>query len=270
MVRKLLLIFLFVAYATLGFAASADTVSVYSRGMNKNIKTVILLPEVYKSSKNFPVVYLLHGYSDDYGTWIKNVPHIKDLADRYNLIIVMPDGDYNSWYWDSPVDDKSRYETFISRELIRYIDKNYKTIKNRKGRAITGNRMGGQGALFITFRHQDIFGAAGSLSGGLDIRPFHDEWEMADKLGPYTGNKKRWDEYAVVNQIERLDPGRIDLIIDCGTEDFFYEVNLVFHRKLLQRKIPHVFIQRPGVHDWSCWKEAIDYQLLFFNSFFKN
>jgi S-formylglutathione hydrolase FrmB len=211
---------------------------------------------------------LLHGYSDYYATWIKNVPRIKALADQYQIIIVMPDGNYNSWYWDSPVDKKSRYETFTAKELVHYIDKNYKTIKDRKGRAITGNSMGGQGALFLAFRHQDVYGAAGSLSGGVDIRPFPEEWDMAKKLGPYTKNKKRWEKFAVISQADRLRSDSIDLIIDCGTEDFFYKVNVDLHKKLLKKGIPHVFIQHSGDHNWDCWNNAIPYQILFFNEMF--
>ena len=74
-----------------------------------------------------------------------------------------------SWYWNSPVDPKSQYETFISDELIKAIDSKYKTIKNRTGRAITGLSMGGHGALYLAIKHQDVFGAAGSMSGGVDI-----------------------------------------------------------------------------------------------------
>ena len=88
------------------------------------------------------------------------------------MIIVCPDGGFGSWYWDSPVDAGSQYETYVSNELVTWIDSKYKTIKTRKGRAITGLSMGGQGALYLAFRHQDIFGAAGSMSGGVDIRPF--------------------------------------------------------------------------------------------------
>ena len=251
-------------------AATVDTLSVYSKSMDKNIKVVIVLPENYKKSDAFPVVYLLHGWSDNYSTWIKKVPALTELSDLYGFIIVMPDGDYNSWYWDSPVDPKSQYETFVSKELVSYIDSNYKTIKNRNGRAITGNSMGGQGAMFLAFRHQDIFGNAGSLSGGLDIRSFPAEWNMSEKLGSYADYPERWEKYAVINQIYRLKPSSLNLIIDCGTEDFFYPVNEEMHKKLLYKNIPHTYITHQGTHDWKFWKEAIKYQFLFFKTSFES
>jgi len=269
MTRKLLLIFLSVFFTTSVFASSVDTIVVYSKSMDKNIKTVIVLPDVYKNLDSFSVIYLLHGYSDNYATWIKKVPHLKELADQFRFIIVMPDGDYNSWYWDSPVDPKSRYESFISKELVEYIDKNFKTVPDRNSRAITGISMGGQGALFLAFRHQDVFASAGSMSGGVDIRPFPNEWDMADKLGSFAENTDQWNDYAVINQVFRLVPDSLNIIIDCGTSDFFYDVNKKLHKKLLYRNIPHVYIEKPGRHNWKYWNDAIDYQMLFFSKHLK-
>ena len=122
-------------------AAKVDTVNIYSKGMNKKVPAVVILPESYKSSKNLPVIYLLHGYSDNYLKWITTVPSIKDLADRYKVIIVCPDGGFDSWYLDSPLLKEHKYETFISTELIDWIDKNYKTNSSKNGRAITGLSM---------------------------------------------------------------------------------------------------------------------------------
>jgi S-formylglutathione hydrolase FrmB len=260
------LVFLF--SVNISFAGKVDTLLIHSDKMNKDIKTVIILPDSYKKQSEFNVVYLLHGWSDNYSTWITKVPHIKDDVDKYNFIVVMPDGDYNSWYWDSPLDNKVQYETFISNELVSYIDDHYKTVKDKKGRAITGNSMGGQGALFLAIRHQDIFGAVGSLSGGVDICSFPMNWNMQEKIGSYVDNKQLWNNYSIVNSVYKIIPDSIKIIIDCGTEDFFYNVNKNLHKTLLYRNIPHTYIEHPGVHDWQCWTESVKYQFLFFYTFF--
>ena len=253
-----------------GSAATIDTLSIDSKKMEKTIKTVIILPAGYDEQKSFPVVYLLHGWSDNYATWIKKVPMLPAYSDEFGIIIVMPDGGYDSWYWDSPVDNKSQYETFVSNELVKYIDSHYRTIADRKARAITGNSMGGQGALFLAIRHTDIFGAAGSMSGGVDITRFPTEWEMADKLGPYSENIKRWNDYAVINLVDSLKPDALQLIFDCGSDDFFYKVNLNLHTKLLKNGIPHIYISRPGQHTWKTWNMAIPFQLRFFKQYFNS
>jgi S-formylglutathione hydrolase FrmB len=147
-------------------ASTVDTVEVNSAVMKKTLKVVVIRPDNYEAGKEFPVVYLLHGYSDNHSGWIKKAPGFQKASDLHNMIIVCPDGGYSSWYWDSPVDPQSQFETYISKEIVSYIDNKYKTIKDRKGRAITGLSMGGHGALYLALRHQDVYGAAGSMSGG--------------------------------------------------------------------------------------------------------
>ncbi len=262
---KTLLVALVTLFALTVNAAVVDTIKVHSASMNKDVKTVIVLPGNGKATA--PVIYLLHGYSGNEKSWIGIKPDLPEIADRYGIIFVCPDG-MNSWYWDSPVDPSYRYETFVSKELIQHIDANYPTVKDRKGRAITGLSMGGHGAMWLSMRHTDVFGAAGSTSGGVDIRPFPNNWEMSKRLGKESDNQEVWEKHAAINQIDRLKDGELAIIIDCGYDDFFFEINNDFHNKLLKYKINHDFIVRPGAHNHQYWNNSIDYQILFFKKFF--
>lgn len=248
------------------FAKQVDTIEVYSSAMNTRVKNVIILPADYESQTDIPVVYLLHGYSGNHKSWIQINPELPDLATQYGIIIVCPDGK-NSWYWDSPVNPKLKYETYVSEELTAYIDQNYKTRKNKSGRAITGLSMGGHGGLWLGIRHQNTFGACGSTSGGVDIRPFPDNWEMKEALGSYQENSERWNNHTVIKQLH-LIKSDLAIIIDCGTEDFFFEVNENLHKEMIYRNIKHDYISRPGAHNGQYWKNSIGYQLLFFRNFF--
>lgn len=250
-------------------AAKVDTISVHSPSMDKEIKAAVILPDGYSADKNYPVVYLLHGYSGNFRNWVNDNPGTKDLADQYNTIVVCPDGAFSSWYWDSPVDETMRFETFVSKELIEHIDSAYKTIASRNGRAITGLSMGGHGGLYLGFRHQDVFGACGSMSGGVDIRPFPNEWEMHKRIGRQAENPQNWEDYTVMNQLHLLTPNSTRIIFDCGTSDFFYDVNVRLHEELKYRNIPHDFISRPGNHDMNYWSNAVKYQFLFFSTMFE-
>jgi S-formylglutathione hydrolase FrmB len=266
-VSQILCSFLFMLFVNVAAAASVDTVVTYSESMKKKIKAVVVLPEGYGGEKRFPTVYLLHGYSGGYADYIRKTPAIKDYADRYQLIIVCADGG-NSWYLDSPVDPAWKYETYVAKELVGWIDKRYSTIAERKGRAIMGLSMGGHGALSLAIKHQDVFGAAGSMSGGLDLRPFPGNWEISKRLGSYATNAGSWKENSVMEMIPLLSTHQLALIIDCGEEDFFYPVNLKFHEQLKYNNIAHDFISRPGKHDWTYWANAISYQFLYFNNYF--
>ncbi|MEC3879834.1 alpha/beta hydrolase [Parapedobacter sp. 10938] len=263
-----LLFAIFALYIVHARGADVDTISVWSEAMNKSVKSVVVTPDSYNQRDSFSVVYLLHGYSGNYADWVNKAPEIKEVADRYGLIIVCPDGGYGSWYWDSPVDRSFRYETFVAGELVKWVDSQYKTVASREGRAITGLSMGGHGALYLAMRHLDVYGAAGSTAGGVDIRPFPLNWDMAKQLGSYADYPERWESHTVINLVHRLTPKALSLIIDCGTSDFFYGVNEQLHRKLLDRNIPHTYITGPGAHNWDYWRRSIGYQLLYFSKFF--
>jgi S-formylglutathione hydrolase FrmB len=251
------------------FAVNVDTVKTFSVAMQKEISAIVITPSNYSPDRHYPVVYLLHGYSGNYRAWASEDWGVKYLTDTYDLIIVSPDGGYSSWYFDSPIDANWRYETYISRELVTFIDTHYSTIVSPKGRAITGLSMGGHGGLYLAFRNQDVFGACGSMSGGVDIRPFPLNWDIAKRLGVYAENSENWEKHTVINLTHLLTPNSLAIIIDCGTADFFYDVNVKLHEKLKYNNIPHDFISRPGAHNWDYWKNAVKYQMFFFDDFFR-
>lgn len=262
------ILFLFVFVAAQ--AARVDTVMVKSLSMNKEVQVLYVIPDkaIGKEAEACPVVYLLHGYGGNAGTWLGIKPDLPEIADEKGIIFVCPDGK-NSWYWDSPKNPEYRYETFVASELVRYTDTNYTTIPEKNGRAITGLSMGRHGALWVAIRHKETYGAAGSTSGGVDIRPFPTNWQMARQLGEYAANRTVWDKHTVINQIDKIEDGDLALIVDCGEQDFFLEVNKDFHKRLLARNISHDFITRPGTHNGKYWNNSIDYQILFFDKFFR-
>ncbi|WP_184549502.1 alpha/beta hydrolase [Mucilaginibacter sp. FT3.2] len=263
----LLLIISFITFVKAN-AATVDTVLTHSDAMHKDIKAVIIKPAGYNINKKFPVLYLLHGFSGNYSDWITKVPAIAGLADQYHVIIVCPDGAFAGWYFDSPVNKDWQFETYVGTELVNYVDKHYATINDRSGRAITGLSMGGHGAMYLAFKHQDKFGAVGSMSGVVDIRPFEDSFGIEQMLGKYSEHPDTWEKNTVINMIYLIKPNSLAITFECGYDDFTFKVNSAFHDELLMRKIPHDFTIRPGTHSWEYWGNAINYQMLFFSRYF--
>ena len=267
---KYLITFLSLLYFNFSFAAKVDSLSIYSNAMHRSYNCVVITPDSYKKKKNFPVVYLLHGYSGAFSNWIKKVPRLKDYADQYQLIIICPEGAYSSWYFDSPVDSTMKFETYISKEVPAFIDTHYKTIKDRRARAITGLSMGGHGGLFLGFRHSDFFGACGSMSGALVIDHITDpRYEVDKRLGDTLENRHYYKELSIINEMEHHRKDPLSVILDCGTEDNIIQMSREAHKKMLDLKISHDYIERPGKHDWVYWANAIQYQLLYFHNFFE-
>ena len=245
-------------------AAKVDTVVTHSNVMNRDIKAVVISPDHYSKKEKLPVVYLLHGFSGNYSDWVKKAPNVIPLADQYHCLIVCPDGNFASWYFDSPMSKEWQYETYVAGELVSWVDHHYVTIANRSGRAITGLSMGGHGALYLAIRHQDVYGAAGSMSGCVDLIPFSRSFGISQVLGDYETNQQRWKDNSVINMLGQIKPG-IALIFDCGYSDGFYPSNMAMHDQLVKMKIPHDFIVRDGGHSWEYWGNSVVYQVLFFS-----
>lgn len=249
--------------------SQADTVEIMSQKMGRKIKTVVIVPEQYSDpdlqEDQYPVLYLLHGACGCYSDWPTRT-NLDDMASDYGVIIVCPDGQ-DSWYFDSPIDPKMQFETFISKELVDYVDNNYRTIPTPGMRAITGLSMGGHGALFVGFRHPDVFHSCGSMSGGVNICHFPDNWHIKDRLGEYKSNQQLWESHSVIGLVENLKPGQ-NITIDDGVNDIFINENNALHEALLKKGIAHDYTVRPGEHTWSYWTNSLDFQILFFSKCF--
>jgi S-formylglutathione hydrolase FrmB len=260
------------------YAATVDTLSIQSNAMRKIVKAVVVLPDGYsKAKKEFPVVYLLHGGQGSYRDWHTKLSDkllLHKLADQYQLIIVTPDANLMSYYFDSPLDKSSQYETFVSKELVEKIDTAYHTIKDRKGRIIAGLSMGGHGAIYISTRHPDLYCAAGSMSGVMDLNTF--TWKVpADFAKSRDANFRRllgdpadatspFKEYSAIGMADKMKANDVKLIFDCGFDDIMITPNRELHQLLLANGTPHDYIERPGKHEWPYWENAVIYQFLFF------
>ncbi|KIO77490.1 hypothetical protein TH53_09500 [Pedobacter lusitanus] len=256
-------------FAGSSFAAKVDTAAVYSKGMKKEVRCVFISPDQKKDGGRFPVVYVLHGYSGSAVRTIKqDIPDLAAEADAYQMIFVLADGGFDSWYFDSPVNAQIRYESFITKELISYTDKNYPSIPVREKRAVYGWSMGGHGALFLAIRHKDLYGAAGSICGAVDFRPFVHAYGIEKSLGDFPGHEKSWEMHTVNYTISSLKNKELKLIIDCGLDDPLLEINRSLHRKLTELKIEHDYIERPGAHNDAYWSKASAFQLLFIHNYF--
>jgi S-formylglutathione hydrolase FrmB len=252
-------------------AARVDSIAINSTAMRAKVKTTVILPNaaVAAQAVHCPVLYLLHGYGGDEKDWIDVIkPNLPEIADEKGIIFVCPDGK-NSWYLDSPLKKNSRYESFISAELIEYIDEHYNTLADRDHRAIAGLSMGGCGALFNAFRHKNVFGAVGSMSGATDILQRKDNKSLIEFLGDFSTNAQNWESLSVLNQLDKIANGDLSIIIDCGNEDHCLVLNETLNKALWKKGIDHDYIIRPGKHNAVYWRNAIDYQILFFCKFFR-
>ena len=231
--------------------------------MGRAIPATLTLPDSYTATTNaFPVLYLLHGAGGSYKGFGAQ-PEVAALADQYGIIIVAPDGGRTSWYFDSPIDPSYPYETFVAQECVAFMDSQYRTQADRHHRALPGFSRGGHGALFLGIRHRDPFGTAVSLSGGVDIRPFPNNWSLKKRIGDIEAYPDNWEKYTVINVAKDLKPDELNLAMEVGQQDFFLDVNRALHTQLNATGIKHNYTESPGRHNWTFCRAALKRQMPF-------
>jgi putative tributyrin esterase len=250
---------------SLSHSAEKTVLIIPSKIMNKAFKATIITPKEYRNcSDNFSTVFLLHGYSGDYSVWSKIVP-LDSYSDAYHVIIVCPDGDFNSWYINSPVKRNSKFETYISQEVVAFVDSAFRTWANPSGRAIIGTSMGGHGATTLLALHPDIFCGAGSISGIMDLSEFPNEWDISAVLGPYAANHELWISSSFFRLLENLRGKKKAIVLDCGISDFALKGNRKTHEKLISLGIPHDYYERPGTHSPLYVRDVAEFHFLYFS-----
>ena len=264
------LIFVFVALASPTSAADtgrAECLSLQSKILGKAVPYCTLLPPTYDSDKarRYPILYFLHGLGDNEQSFVRSGGWnlTEDLWERRQLsefLIVTPAGGA-SFYINSR-DGRSRYEDFLLREFIPFIERRYRTKDQRSERGIGGISMGGYGALRLAFLHPELFGSVTAQSAAL-----------IEKLPAFTpGDSQRVNRLQILGGVFGSPPDRafwdrnnpltiartanlapLKIYFDCGSEDDFgFDAGAAALDTILTaRHITHEFHVYPGRHDWT-------------------
>ena len=247
---------------------SVETVQFRSQLVNAVLPYNVVLPPGYRVSRTtrYPVLYLLHGHAGHYTDWITRT-NVADYAAQYRMIVVMPEGN-NSWYVDSAGVATDKYESYILRELIPDVDKRFRTIQARYGRAVAGLSMGGYGAIKYGLKYPATFVFAASMSGAFGVTRYTENemggsnWEPFLKIfGPPGSDARKAND---VFEIARsLSPARVGTLpyfyFDCGTEDAaqHFKPNRELSELFLEKKIAHEYRELPGTHSWAYWDQQV-------------
>lgn len=246
---------------------SVETVQFRSNLINATLPYEVILPRDYRaSSTRYPVLYLLHGHGGHYTDWPTRT-NIADYAAQYRLIVVMPEGN-NSWYVDGARGLNDKYESYILQELIPDVDKRFRTIQSRYGRAIAGLSMGGYGAIKYGLKYPAMFAFAGSMSGAFGVTRYTQtemggaNWEpFINTFGPLGSDTRKAND--VFEIVRALSPARVASLpyfyFDCGTEDAaqHFKANRELSEIFLEKKIPHEYRELPGNHSWGYWDQQV-------------
>lgn len=265
-----------------------ETQNIQSKILSKNVAYTVYLPSDYETSnRTYPVVYLLHGYTDDNTGWLQ-FGEVNRYADKAiaegtipPMIIVMPNGG-TSWYVNA-YDGKESYEDFFVKEFIPTVEKTFRIKAEKKYRAVAGLSMGGYGTMIYALKYPELFAAAAPLSAAI----YDDETAVntADAryeavFGQLYGRglkgkerlNKSWYDNSVLKIVETKpadDLKKVRYWIDCGDDDFLTKGNSLLHILLTDKKVPHEYRVRDGGHSWTYWRTGITDALAFIGDSFR-
>lgn len=211
-------------------------------------------------NQKIPVLYLLHGLSDDHSKWLRNTSIERYVEDK-NLIVVMPTV-YRGFYTN--MKHGPDYWTFVSEELPHVVQSLFPASSKREDTFAAGLSMGGYGAFKLGLRQPEKFAAVASLSGALDILTFEHEDKplTADEYRCIFGSGEEAkgsadDLFFLASQLKKEQYDIPEFLQVCGTEDFLYSDNIRFLEHLRQLGIEVTFEEESGAHDWDYWDKQI-------------
>ncbi len=236
-------------------SVSHDTI--FSKALGQKVGYCIYLPPGYgdETSTRYPAIYTLHGNG---GNELRCLPdaqllHEGIVAGRWPpMIMVLPNGGHNTFYKDS-ADGKFPVETMFIRELIPFIDANYRTITARHGRCIEGFSMGGRGATRLALKYPDLFCSlfcqAGNVPHTADgYDPSRPDTYPNSLLGPDFANYVSNDPFRLLTANIDQIRGRLRIQIACGTQDDGHLPTVRdFHQALLDADVDHTYIELEGL-----------------------
>ncbi len=247
-----------------------------SDNLERRVPVLVQKPENYQSSKSYPLVFMLHGYSENYKQWNKTT-NLKKLATDYQMILVCPEGFVN-YYLNSPNLKNFQYEDFFFQELVPNIEKKYSI--DTKNIFITGLSMGGYGALSLFIKHSSFFNAAASTSGALELDyenfkeislKFFESERMTKDLEMTLGNQKEndWKKLSISSLLENNRDFNKEFFIDCGLDDPLLSNTIKIKDLALSRKLPVRFSIQAGKHNTEYWAKSIEYHFVYFKQHLK-
>lgn len=274
--------YLFLLFSTFSWAQNSKVIETASLpssilGMERNY-AVYLPPGYEENQREYPVLYLLHGATDNQTGWVQfgEVQHLTDRAIQAGkataMVIIMPDADTKVMGYNNLPDWK--YEDFFFNEFMPFVESKYRIKKSKRYRAIAGLSMGGGGTLVYAMHRPDLFSSACPLSAWVGPLSLEDTKQMFSRRNAtYTELEIQnyFETYNALNISKNTEDAKLKSVrwyIDCGDDDFLFEGNSLLHIDWKKRGIPHEYRVRDGAHTWTYWRESLPEVLHFVSQAF--
>lgn len=249
----------------------------FSEVLGISTSMTVLLPEVGKNrigmagakkKEAYPVLYLLHGLSDDDSTWARRTALERYVAEL-GIVVVMPNG-YRGFYTN--MQNGEKYFDYIANEVPSVAQHYFPISTARNETFVAGLSMGGYGAMKLALNFPERYCAAASFSGALDIESYlkevsgdaaREKMNTFGTVGDFLGSEN--DLFSLAKKVSNEAEERPRLYQACGTEDFLYAYNQNFRTHIIEEtNLDLTYDEGPGAHTWDYWDEQIQKALRFF------
>lgn len=225
-------------------------ITFHSPSLGRHVRYTVLLPDPAAGPGPYPVLYQLHGASDDHTGWLR-FSNLARYAATSPFLVVLPDGGLSFWLNYSA---HERYEDFLINDLPAHLARLFHV--DQGPAAIGGLSMGGFGALRLAFKYPDRFRSVWAHSSALWPVSVLAQRFGSPPLDPVDADIYHWAERASADRLPAI-------AFDCGTDDFLIEENRRFHAFLEERGVPHDYREHPGGHTWDYWDQHVREALRF-------
>jgi enterochelin esterase-like enzyme len=277
MKRIILIVALMAVAVTAAAQGRIVTESIHSDKLDADQKYNVYLPEGYNPANHYPVIYLLHGLSDDYTAW-DNLGRVSWVADELirsgellPVVIVMPNAgnkdihNYQNGYFNMP---SWPYEDFFFKEFLPAVEGKFNCGGSKGARAVMGLSMGGGGSVVYCQRHPDMFSSCYAMSPWLDNKG--DEVSDGEhRQTKFTFTQRAVRMHSAVVFLDNADDATLERLrtvkwfVDCGDDDFIFDLSTEFYAKMRQKGVKAEFRVRDGVHNWEYWHISLRTALPF-------
>ncbi len=274
--KKILLAFALLS-SLVAQAGKVVTDSIRSTVLHATVKYNVYLPNGYeKDGGSYPVVYLLHGFTDDYTAWAEK-GQMQTVADELietgevrKMVIIMPNAGgpdvMNTWngYLNMP---GWPYEDFFFQEFMPSVEKKYRCYGDKGHRAVMGLSMGGGGSTIYAQRHPDLFSSCYAMSAWLESDGGRRQTEGIDDKVYLVSQAMK--EHSALNFLRNADEETLQRLrtvkwfFDCGDDDFLFDLSVNIHRLMREKRVKDELRIRNGVHNWEYWHLALRLALPF-------
>jgi putative tributyrin esterase len=228
----------------------------FSETMILSTSMIVLLPD--EADAPPPVLYLLHGLTDDHTAWTR-FTSLERYAAEHGVAVVMPQV-HRSFYADEAYGMK--FWSFLSEELPRVVSQFFRVSTRREDTFVAGLSMGGYGAMKWALRQPERFAAAATLSGALDlayIQKLDRRPHMVELVGRVFADRVvAGGDEDLMHLLATVDPATLpQLMLRCGSEDHLVAQNERFVAACRQHGVKLDAGFGPGAHEWSYWDQEI-------------